>query len=436
METAEFDFFEMRFEFATHNLYNYIMKVYISGISGTAMGALALFIKQAGFEVSGSDMRPGAITPALKKAGIDVFIGEQDGSFLQKKFDAGEVEWFLYTSALRDDHKELVLAKKLGLKISKRDEMINLVLRKTGMKMVGVAGTHGKSTTTAMIIWACLKLGVPISWLEGTTLGFAPAGNFDKKSRFLIYEADEFDRNFLHFHPWLAVITVVDYDHKEIYPTKENYNEAFEQFRRQSENVVENVSSENLFSLAGLVRKKDAALALEAVKKIQAEVGIENSEEKIIDVLNQFPGAGRRFEKVGKNVYSDYAHLPEEIKATMDIAKEEIEQLGLKGLVVLYEPLQNRRQYNIRDQYGDCFLEATKLFWLPSFLLREEPGQRVIQPAELIEYMDNKEIAEPAEMNDELVEKVKKYQEEGYLILLMSGGDADVWLRESFGRDA
>ncbi len=397
------------------------------------MGALALFIKQAGFQVCGSDMRPGAITPALRKAGIEVFIGEQDGSFLKEKFDAGEVEWFLHTSALREDHKELVLAKELGIKVTKRDEMINLILRETGLKMVGVAGTHGKSTTTAMIIWACLKLGTPISWLEGTTLGFAPAGNFDKNSKFLIYEADEFDRNFLHFHPWLAVITVVDYDHKEIYPTKEIYDEAFEQFRKQSERAIENVSGEELFSLAGKVRKIDAALALEAVKRIQAEAGLENSEEKIVEVLNQFPGAGRRFEKVGKNVYSDYAHLPEEIKATMDIASEEVEKLGLKGLVVLYEPLQNRRQYNIRDQYGDCFLKAKKLFWLPSFLLREDPGQRVIPPAELIEYMDNKEIAEPAEMNNDLAEKVKKYIDDGYLILLMSGGDADVWLRKSFG---
>ena len=411
------------------------MKVYISGISGTAMGALALFMKQAGFQVCGSDMRPGAITPALTKAGIEVFIGEQDGKFLKEKFDAGEVEWFLYTSALREDHKELVLAKKLGLKVTKRDEMINLFIEKTGLKMVGVAGTHGKSTTTAMIIWACLKLGLPISWLEGTTLGFAPAGNFDRNSKFLIYEADEFDRNFLHFHPWLAVITVVDYDHKEIYPTKENYDAAFDQFRKQSKNVIENVEKEGLFSLAGKVRKIDAALALEAVKKICVEENKEFSEEEIVEILNQFPGAGRRFEKVGKNVYSDYAHLPEEIKATMDIAKEEVERLGLKGLVVLYEPLQNRRQYNIRDQYGDCFLQANKLFWLPSFLLREDPGQRVIPPAELIEYMKNKEIAEPAEMNEELARKVRKYVDENYLILLMSGGDADVWLRKSFGGD-
>ena len=412
------------------------MKVYISGISGTAMGALALFIKQAGFDVCGSDMRPGAITPTLIEAGIDVFIGEQDGNFLKEKFEAGEVEWFLHTSALREDHKELLLAKELGLKVTKRDEMINLILEKSGLKMVGVAGTHGKSTTTAMIIWTCLKLGLPVSWLEGTTLGFAPAGNFDQDSKFLIYEADEFDRNFLHFHPWLAVITVVDYDHKEIYPTKENYDAAFEQFRKQSENVVENVKKEGLFGLAGKVRKIDAALALEAVKKIQEELGQNFSEEKIVEVLNQFPGAGRRFEKVGKNVYSDYAHLPEEIKATMDIANEEVERLGLRGLVVLYEPLQNRRQYNIREQYGDCFLGAKKLFWLPSFLLREDPDQRIIPPTELIEYMNNKEIAEPAEMNDELVEKVKKYIDENYLILLMSGGDADVWLRKSFGWDA
>lgn len=413
------------------------MKVYISGISGTAMGALALFIKQAGFDVCGSDMRPGAISPALKAAGIDFEIGSQDGNFLRRKFEDGEVEWFLHTSALKPDHAELVLAKQLGIKISKRDEIINLILEQTGLKMVGIAGTHGKSTTTAMIIWACLQLGIPVSWLEGTTLGFGPAGNFNPKSKFLIYEADEFDRNFLHFHPWLSVITVVDYDHKEIYPTKENYDAAFEQFKSQSQNVITiDQCSPSFFNLAGEVRRKDAALALEAVKKIISEYSVENpveiSVDKIVEILNRFPGAGRRFERVGRNVYSDYAHLPEEIKATMDIAREEVQKLGLKGLVVLYEPLQNMRQYNIRDQYGDCFLGVEKLFWLPSFQLREDPNLAILTPAELIEYMDNKEIAEAAEMNDDLVEKVREYQDD-YLILLMSGGDADVWLRKSFG---
>ena len=420
------------------------MKIYISGISGTAMGALALFIKQVGFDVCGSDMRSGAISSSLKEAGIDFEIGAQDGSFLKKKFDEGEVEWFLHTSALKPDHKELVLAKELGLKISKRDEIINMIIKENNLKLVGVAGTHGKSTTTAMIIWACLKLGLPISWLEGTTLGFAPAGNFDKNSKFLIYEADEFDRNFLHFFPWLSVITVVDYDHKEIYPTKEIYDEAFEQFKAQSQNLITEPYDVSNFTLAGEVRKIDAGLACNAIQKIISEAIVENivdksvgnSVEKIVEILNQFPGAGRRFERIGKNCYSDYAHLPEEISATMNIAKEEVQKLNLNGLVVIYEPLQNMRQYNIRDKYKDCFSGADKIFWLPSFQLRENPDLAILSPSDLIQHIDNKEIAEPAEMNSDLVGKINFYQKNNYLILLMSGGDADVWFRDSFGGDS
>lgn len=214
------------------------MKIYISGISGTGMGPLALMAKDAGITVFGSDCAPGAITNELANADIKMYLGEQDGVFLKTRAKTDGIDWFVHTSALPPDHPELVMAKKLKLKISKRDELISYLVKKLKLKMVAVAGTHGKTTTTAMIIWGAKQLGLPVSYLIGTTLPFAEAGHYDPKSEYFIYEADEYDRNFLSFKPWLAAITTVTYDHPDIYPSEQDYRDAFRQFERQSQQVL------------------------------------------------------------------------------------------------------------------------------------------------------------------------------------------------------
>ena len=250
------------------------MKIYISGISGTGMGPLALMAKEAGFLVSGSDLSEGAIFPELVSAGIDVEIGSQDGNFLKKKLAEG-VDWFVYTSALPEDHPELVLAKKSGIKISKRDDLTAFLVKELGLKMVAVAGTHGKTTTTSMIVWAALKLNLPVSYIVGTTLGFAPSGAYHKGDKYFVYEADEYDRNFLKFHPWLSVVTVVSYDHSDIYQTRKDYEEAFLQFESQSKKVIksENVYfSAEEFNLAGEVRRVDASFATSAICEIEHDI--------------------------------------------------------------------------------------------------------------------------------------------------------------------
>lgn len=406
------------------------MNVYISGISGTGMGPLALMAKAAGFAVWGSDLAKGAIYDELIKAGIEVKIGPQDGEFLREKLE-GEVDWFVYTSALSADHKELVLAREAGVKCTKRDDLTAFLVSELGLKMVAVAGTHGKTTTTAMIIWAALKLGLPVSYIVGTTLGFAPSGAYKMGDKYFIYEADEYDRNFLKYHPWLAVIPAVSYDHPDIYPTVEDYEAAFLQFKAQSERVVEQSSfDENEFKLAGEVRRKDAALAAEAVFMMAPGI----SREKIVEILNEFPGVGRRFEKIAEGVYTDYAHHPEEIAATMGVVEDEKRLHGKKGIVVVYQPHQNTRQHEVRNGYREAFLGADKIYWLPTYLTRENPNLPVLKPEELIDGLTNKEVAEAAELSDDLVEKLQKYIDDNYLVILMTAGPADGWLREKFDK--
>lgn len=399
------------------------------------MGPLALMAKEAGLEVFGSDMQSGPVTQDLVANGVQMCLGVQDGEFLKSCAKKEGLDWFVYTSALPGDHPELEMAKKLKLKISKRDEFISYLVKKLKLKMIAVAGTHGKTTTSAMIIWAAQQMGLPLSYLVGTTLPFGPAGHYDPKSEYIVYEADEYDRNFLAYHPWLAVIPVVSYDHPDIYPTLEDYQEAFRQFEAQSETVLHGQEVAADLTLPGETRRYDATLALDVMERIlpkpRGMAKLKNTQHKeLVKILNNFPGVGRRFEQVSEGYYSDYAHHPEEVAATVEIAREEAHQRGMKGVVAIYEPHQNIRQIEIIDGYKQAFEGLDKLYWVPTFLTREKSGVRVIEPQEFIETLDNKKIAETAELDDELAKKLIEWHEKGYLILLMSAGSADAWLRK------
>ena len=403
------------------------MKVYFSGISGTGIGPLAEFAQDAGFEVIGSDLKRGAIASELDDRAIPVHYGPQDGEFLRQICADKPIDWFVYTSALPADHPELAVARELGIKCTKRDEFIAELVRQKNLKMIAVAGTHGKTTTTSMLIWASLKLNMKVNYLVGTTLGWAKSGYFSDEAEYFIYEADEYDRNFLAYEPEIAAITCVDYDHPDIYPTRDDYEAAFKQFEKQSKNVVKNTTLNPKISLVGELRRQDASLALEVLKKISAY-----TEDDICAVLNDFPGVGRRFEMITKGIYSDYGHHPEEIKATVKMAAELKVRDGYRGLAVIYQPHQNTRQHEVRHLYHDAFIGADKIFWLPTYLTRENPDLEILSPEELSAELDNQLAVECAELNDELAQKIRDLHADGWLIVLMTAGPADSWLRENF----
>src|SRR5664279_378582 len=213
------------------------MNVYFSGIGGVGIGPLAEIAFDAGYNVQGSDLNPSLTTSELGERGIAVNIG-QDGSFLQACHDKQPIDWFVYTSALPATHPELVLAQQLGIKTAKRDELLAQIIAEKNLKLIAVAGTHGKTTTTGMLVWTFKQLGIPVSYSVGSTMSFGPSGKFDPKSEYFVYECDEFDKNFLHFYPYLALITSIDYDHPDTYPTESSYLDAFRQFGEQSEQLI------------------------------------------------------------------------------------------------------------------------------------------------------------------------------------------------------
>lgn len=488
------------------------MHIYFSGIGGAAISALAVIAKQAGYEVSGSDARNSQYLEYLRKKGIEnIHVGltrEQIEQVHNKK----PIDWFVYGSAQPldfPDNPEFKFVDEKGIKKSKRDELLNEILSQKSLKLIAIAGTHGKTTTTAMTIWvfqqlyeeyqstrknaaqgnseersesytdvrresttaddAAMRLEqaaeppasageqaaavrAPISYSVGAKISFGDMGHYEPSSEYFVYEGDEFDRNFLSFHPFLSIIVGVAYDHHEIYPTQEEYNQAFKDFISQSQWTVlweedarklklttedkklaiESYEDPGIekFSLTGLFNRRDAHLVVKAISYITKE-----PEEKLIEIMNRFPGLSRRFEKITENLYTDYAHTPEKIQGAMSVAGEMAAKTGQK-IVVIYEPLTNRRMHYTAAQHRDVFEGASAIYWVPSFLSREDSNQPVLTPEELIKNLspELQEIAHPMQLDENLASAIKKHLQTGDLVVAMSGGSGgslDEWLRNN-----
>ncbi|HWB38662.1 MAG TPA: Mur ligase domain-containing protein [Candidatus Saccharimonadales bacterium] len=429
------------------------MHIYFSGIGGAGIGPLAQVAKQAGYDVSGSDKRDSAYIGYLKKHGIeDIHIG-QTRDAIAAIHDKNPIDWFVYTSALpleNPDAPELRFCEEQNIKTSKRDELLNQILNDKKQRLVAVAGTHGKTTTTAMIVWLFKQLGEPVSYILPAKTSFAELGEFDPKSEYFVYECDEFDRNFLAFEPNLSVITGVSWDHHEIFPTREDYQSAFREFIDQSTKTFAwqedadylglGLTSARLMldssdqrieqlTLTGRYNRLDAWLAIQVV-----HTATDEAFEKLVILANGFPGLSRRMEQIAPNLYSDYAHTPEKIRGAMSVATEMCTESGQK-LVVIYEPLTNRRQLHMMDDYQDCFAGASHIYWLPSYLAREDPKDRIIPPAELISHLADPDLAEPAERNAKLKTTIQKRLDAGDMVVGLAGGGGDSlddWLRAEF----
>ena len=411
------------------------MNIYFSGIGGVGIGPLAEIARDASHTIVGSDRETSLMTNELEAHGATISIG-QDGSFLNEQHQSRPIDWFVYTSSLPDDHPELVLARQLGIKTSKRDELLAHIIAEKNLKLIAVAGTHGKTTTTGMIVWLAKYFNIPVSYSVGTTLSWGPSGKYTPGSEYFVYECDEFDRNFLHFHPYLSLVTSVEHDHPDTYPTADEYNTAFRQFASQSETLVTWRNLEHVFEQADNVHyldtvdprltlhgdhnRRNASLILAAVKQL----GLPSA--YAADGLNKFPGTNRRFEKLADNLYSDYGHTPTEIAATLQMARELSDHV-----VLVYQPHQNVRQHEVRDQYtNDIFKDAEKVYWLPTYLSREHADLAILSPEELSKHVINVTIAD---LNDDLWRVIEAARVDNKMVLCMGAGSIDSWVRAQAG---
>lgn len=449
-----------------HDAYDYIglshflelcyargMHIYISGIGGAGVGPLAQIAKDAGYTVSGSDKQDSQYLEYLRKHGItNIHIG-QSREAIAAIHKAEPIDWFVYTSALpleNPDAPELQYCAEQSIKVSKRDELLNTILQAKHLKLIAIAGTHGKTTTTALTVWLCKQLNFPVSYLLPAKTSFADMGEYNPDSSYFVYEADEFDRNFLAYEPAISLITGVSWDHHEIFPTREDYQSAFREFMAQSRHSfiwgedadylkLDEEASRTILSssdpyiaevtLLGQYNRLDAWLAIQAVHKVTR-----TPYDELVALVNAFPGLQRRMEQLIPNLYSDYAHTPEKIRGAMSVATEMAAENG-HSLVVVYEPLTNRRQTHMLNDYRDCFNGAQRVYWIPSYLAREDPRDRIIPPVELISHLDDPSLAIPMERNDELKAAIQQHLDAGDMVVAMTGGGGnslDEWLRAEF----
>lgn len=419
------------------------MHVFFSGIGGTGIGPLALIAHQAGFEVSGSDKQQSGYIETLQHKGIkNIYIG-QSADAIATLHATQPIDWIVYSSAIekeQSNHPELVFANEQGIRASKRDAFLSALLSETGQKLIAVAGTHGKTTTTAMIIWLFDQLEIPLSYSVGAKLSFGGLGHFDKQAEYFVYEADEYDRNFLSFYPEIAVITGIDYDHPDIYPTRENYYEAFVDFIHQSSKIVAHPSDmqrlglpgsneridKSKVTLAGEVNRLNAQVAIEAVMQVS-----DAPATRLLELMNAFPGVSRRFEKITDFLYSDYAHTPEKIRGALQLARE----IAGDDIVVIYEGLHNTRQHFIRNELKDLFAGAKKLYIVPSYLAREDASLEMLTPEKLKALMEVPKEIQATTLSDKLKAFIQQHTDKHELVLCLTaggGGSLDEWLRTNF----
>lgn len=428
------------------------MHIFFSGIGGTGLGPLALIAQQAGFEVSGSDKQDSQYIHYLATKGIrEIHIG-QSYEAIAELHARHPIDWMVYTTAVTSEQAqppELQFCEAHGIRVSRRDELLNHILTEKNLKLIAIAGTHGKTTTTAMMIWLLQHLNMPLSYSVGAKIPFGDMGTWQEGSEYFVYEADEYARNFLAFSPFMALVTGVDWDHPDVYPTREEYDQAFRQFLTQTERAIlwqsdvdrlalpaipqhqvlaDDADMLSQFHLPGLVNRRNALQVVTAARALTNEPA-----ETLIDIMNTFPGISRRFEQLVPNLYTDYAHTVPKIRGALQTARE----IAGANLVVVYEGLHNTRQHFIKEDLVHLFDDVKQLYIVPSYLAREDPSLPLLSPDDLCNMLSitAQNHTHAAQLDDTLKQRIQSHLALGDVVLCLTAGGGnslDEWLRREF----
>ncbi len=432
------------------------MHIFFSGIGGAGISPLALVAKQAGYEVSGSDKQDSQYISYLRAHGIaDITLG-QSVDDIARVHSEKPIDWYVYSSAVaieQPNAPEFVFCREQNIHMSKRDELLNQIVADKQLKLIAVAGTHGKTTTTAMTVWLLKQLGLPLGYILPAKSSFADMGAYEPNAEYFVYECDEFDRNFLSFEPRLSLITGIDWDHPDIYPTREDYNAAFREFLEQSDQsfiwqsdaeqlavessdtvtVMNDEDYAGLSHLAGDVNRRNANLVAQGIMTLLGKGDL----PALSALLDTFPGVSRRFEAITAGLYSDYAHTPPKIRGALQIAQEAADD----QVVVIYEGLHNTRQHFIRDELHNLFDGVKKLYIVPSYLAREDESLKLLTPDNLKSLIsaETQAVTDAAALDNTLREAIAQHLAQGDTVLALSaggGGSLDEWLRQEFSSDS
>lgn len=394
-----------------------ITHVYFLGIGGIGMSALARYFKVKGFAVAGYDRTKTPLTQKLEQEGILVNYTDQ-ASEIPFQYRGLETTLLVYTPAIPKDNVQLNWFLEHGFTPHKRAEVLGMLSRMG--KALCVAGTHGKTTTTTMLTYLLQSSHVGCSaFLGGISMNYNTNLVLNPDSEYIVVEADEYDRSFLHLEPEMAAITAMDNDHMDIYGTREAMLEAFAQFasqvrdggalylKRGLELQGESASKAKVTGSYGVESGADyEARNLRVVNSqcmfdyyspecemeglclgVPGRMNVENvtvaitmalkcgvTPQEIREALPNFKGVVRRFNVNAVSdagVYvDDYAHHPEEIKATINVAREVWPN---SKLTIIFQPHLYTRTRDLYVDFAKSLSQADKVILTEIYPARELP---------------------------------------------------------------
>ena len=435
-------------------------RMHFIGIDGIGMSGIAEILINLGYEVSGSDLRESGQTEHLRARGATVYIGH--GASNIRDYNV-----VVTSSAITPDNPELIEARKRRIPVIHRSEMLaELVRLKHG---IGVAGTHGKTTTSSLLSYVLYHGGInPTAVIGGKVLNFGSNARIGQ-GEYMVFEADESDGSFLNLLPSIAIVTNIDADHLDYYKYFEGLKNAFLSYinsipfygysvlcidditvreilpRVERPYFTYGMSDDADFRVSdiacvdgrtkftchyngdtigafeiGLIGTHNALNALSVIA-VALDLGLDV--KTIRDGLISFRGVGRRCERIGEEkgilILDDYGHHPTEIKATL----EAVHSLGRRVLVV-FQPHRYTRTQLLWDEFGQSFAKADEIFLTEIYPAGENPIEGV--SSDLI----NKAIEKHQGRRAELIERfediparVLAKAKKGDVILTLGAGD-------------
>lgn len=444
-------------------MFKNIKKVHFVGIGGIGMSGLAEILLNQGFEISGSDRSLSEITKRLSDLGVKIYEGHSPENIK-------DIDVLVYSSAVTLDNPEVKVALEKKIPVIKRAEMLAEVMRlKYG---IGIAGTHGKTTTTSMVGLVLTEGGIDPTIIVGgklSSLGGTNARLGD--GEFIVVEADEFDRTFLKLTPTIAAITTLEREHLDTYKDLDDIKSAFIEFANKVpfygfvvicldeealQDILPNINKKiftyGLTSQAdvrainieqdGFLNKYEVVYKGENLGKIKLKIpGIHNIKNslvaiiignelgipfnKIKNALESFTGVYRRFEvKYNKEimVVDDYAHHPTETTATL----AGIRAGWQRRLIAVFQPHLYSRTRDFYNEFARSFLNSDIFICTDIYPAREEPIEGITGEliANAAKKFGHKNVFYVQDKND-IPDLLKEIKQDGDIIITMGAGD--IW---------
>ena len=441
-------------------MFEKITRFHFVGIGGIGMSGIAELLLRQGYHVSGSDQYAGPTVENLRGLGARIEIGHRSAN-------PGWAEAVVYSSAINPDNPELVDARKRGIPLVHRAEMLSELMRYK--KGITITGTHGKTTTTSMVASILLGASLDPTVVVGAKLPEIGSNAHLGQGEHMVVEADESDRSFLHFRPTYTLVTNIDQDHMDEYRDLKDLEETFLEHMKTIpfygklvacsddpvllqllRNVHIPVVTYGLKSGADISADEVAFEGLQASYRAlwngdplgQTQLGLPGRHnvlnslgatalglvlgipfEVISESLRRFKGPERRLqlkgERLGVTVYDDYGHHPAEIKASLAACAP-----LKRRIVLIYQPHRFTRTLHSRDELVTSFSGADRLYLLDVYAAGEQPIEGVTSE-DLAKRISEHRQAQYVGSSEEMLHVLETETAPGDLVLTMGAGD--VW---------